>query len=405
MKVLLLSTSLAGGAGGNALALQRGLRRLGVSADALIERDEDLPPGVTRRARTKAERFLLRFERAALRRYEERRPSSFSIQWAPSRVHRAVAAQKPDVINLHWICGGFVPVQSVPRLGRVLVWTLHDMWPFTGGCHFAENCERYTQRCGACPQLASSRDADLSRRVWTRKQRAWRELPLTVVCPSNWLADCAKRSALFGDKRVEVIPYGIDTDVFRPIEQGAARAALGLPQDVPVILFGAWENSRRKGMEHLTEALAILARKNARPTPRVLIFGFPWQEDSVAGMPVTSLGRLEDPSTLARAYAAADVFVHSSIADNLPTSVIESLACGTPCAAFRVGGLPDLIDHELNGYLAQPFDPAALAEGIQWVLAGGPEVRARARQKVEAQLDQVFQAQRYRDLFADLLQD
>jgi len=404
MRVLLFSTSLAGGAGGNALALQRGLLELGVSAEVLIERDEDLPPGVTRRPRTKAERFLLRFEHAALRRYEERWPSSFSIQWAPSRVHRTVAARKPDIVNLHWICGGFVPVPSVPRLGRTLVWTLHDMWPFTGGCHFAETCERYTERCGACPQLASSMDRDLSRRVWTRKQRAWRELPLTVVCPSNWLADCARRSTLFRDKRVEVIPYGIDTNVFRPIEQGAARAALGLPQDVPILLFGAWENSRRKGMEHLTEALSILARKGAQPPPHVVIFGFPWQEDNVAGLRVTSLGRLDDASSLAQAYAAADVFVHPSIADNLPTSVIESLACGTPCAAFRIGGLPDLIDHELNGTLAQPFDPAALAEGIEWVLASGPEVRVRARAKVEAQFDLASQARRYRNLFEGLLE-
>ena len=227
---------------------------------------------------------------------------------------------------------------------------------------------------------------------------------MTVVCPSNWLADRARQSALFGDKRVEVIPYGIDTNVFRPIEQGQARAALGLPPDARIILFGAWENSRRKGLQHLTEALAVLARRNAQPPPHVVSFGFPWQADSVAGMPVTSLGRLDDASTLARAYAAADVFVHPSIADNLPTSVIESLACGTPCAAFRVGGLPDLIDHGRNGYLAQPFDPAALAEGIEWGLASGPEVRARARAKVEAQFDQALQARRYLDLFAGLLQ-
>ena len=404
MKVLLLSTSLTGGAGGNALALQRGLRKQGVAADVLIERDEDLPPGVTRRPRSKAERLPLRFERAALRRYEQRWPSTFSIQWAPSGVHRSVAALKPDVVNLHWICGGFVPVKSVPRLGRPLVWTLHDMWPFTGGCHFAETCERYTERCGACPQLASAREHDLSRRVWMRKRRAWRELQVTVVCPSNWLADCARRSALFGDKRVEVIPYGIDTDVFRPLERDAARAALGLPRDVPIILFGAWESSRRKGMQHLTEALTILARREPRPAPHVVVFGFPWQEDTIGGLPVTSLGRLDDAATLARAYSAADVFVHPSIADNLPTTVIESLACGTPCSAFRVGGLTDLIDHGRNGTLARPFDAAELAEGIEHVLASGAEARARARAKVEEQFGQELQARRYRELFEGLLE-
>jgi glycosyltransferase involved in cell wall biosynthesis len=407
VKALLLSTSLAGGAGGAAARLQRGLAAAGVDARVLVARGAG-GAGVMRLRATRTEQRVRRWlERRPLRRYPGRDAALFSTAWVPSRVPRAVAALAPDIVNLHWVCDAFLSVAEIARLRRPLVWTMHDMWPFTGGCHYSEACERYAQRCGVCPQLASRRENDLSRRLWARKHRAWQRADLTVVAPSRWLADCARRSSLLGGRRVEVIPYGIDLQTFRPADQAAARDALGLPQGRRLLLFGAWANPRRKGRQELAEALRQLRASRADPGLELVTFGPPWDGGAVPDLVHHPLGRIDDPARLARAYAAADAFVLPSRADNLPTTVIEALACGTPCVAFDTGGVRDLVQHQENGFLAAPFAPESLARGIAWVLADPARraaLGAQARRKAERNHAPEVEARRYRELFAELLE-
>lgn len=412
LRPLLLSASdLRGGAARAALRLHRGLRSIDVDSRLLVQEklSDDAhvygPAGKTAKALALLKPALDRLALPA-----GRRPGAeFSAARLPDRVAARVRDFAPDLVHLHWINGGFIGVPGVARLPRPLVWTLHDMWPFTGGCHYDASCGRYTEACGHCPQLGAQRPGDLSRRVWRRKRRHWSGLPVTLVTPSRWLADCARRSSLLGRQRIEVIPNGLDLEVFKPTAQPIARSLLNLDPDRRYILFGAVNSvaSVRKGFSHLRQALAHYARSQDRPSTELLVFGARGPEPALEfDLPTRYLGTLQDELSLAVWYCAADVFVAPSQQDNLPNTVVEAMACATPCVAFDVGGMADLIDHESNGYLAPPFDAEQLSAGIAQVL-NDPQRRsawgARARDKAEAQWDLHRVAQRYRSLYEELV--
>jgi glycosyltransferase involved in cell wall biosynthesis len=409
MRAAIVSTSLAGGAGGAAARLARGLTGAGVDARVVIE---DVEGGGGDALVPIAPSLLEKIKRelhnvSPVQRYHERRTSLFSPQRASNRVARTIAALEPDVVNLHWVCAGFVPVDALATLGAPIVWTLHDQWPFTGGCHYSEGCERYAKSCGDCPVLGSDRDDDLSRDVWERKERAWKDVDITVVSPSRWLADCARRSSLFRRRRIEVIPYGIDLDTFDHAPDGkrAARTELGLPTDGALVLFGAWDDTPRKGLDELTKSLRILSESSDVEELQLASFGGGWNFDSLGGLPVHSLGHIDDPARLALAYAAADCFVLPSREDNLPTTVLESMASATPCVAFGVGGVPDMIDDGETGLVVEPGDTGAIARAILR-LVNDTGLRGRlgknARNKAEREYGAALEAGRYAALFDEL---
>jgi glycosyltransferase involved in cell wall biosynthesis len=333
----------------------------------------------------------------------------FSPGWLPSRIHHRVAGFRPDVVHFHWICNGFVPVTALHKFTQPLVWTLHDCWPFTGGCHYPLDCRRYQEACGACPQLNSHRHRDLSHRVWNRKARHWPRLNLTVVTPSRWLATTAQSSSLFREARIEIIPYGLDLNRYKPVDRQIARGLLGLPQDQKLILWGALGGARdhRKGFTCLQSALQFLAANGWYDKARLMVFGC--SEPSPVpdmGLRADYLGVLHDDISLRLLYAATDVFIAPSIQDNLPNVVMEALACGTPAVAFNIGGMPDLIDHKQNGYLARPFETADLASGLEWILSDDSrhhDLRRAARDKVEKEYELAHIAQRYEALYQEIL--
>ena len=283
------------------------------------------------------------------------------------------------------------------------------MWPFTGCCHYDQGCGRYTGSCGDCPQLHSRRDKDLSRWIWRRKAKSWQNTDLTIVALSQWLAGCARKSSLFKDLRIEVIPNSLDITRFKPIDKRMSREILNLPQDKKLILFGAMGATRdlRKGFDLLQTTLQSLAQTDWKDKARLVIFGASKPERHVdLGIPAYYLGTLKDDISLSMVYSAADVFVAPSRQDNLPNIVMESIACGTPCAAFDIGGIPDMIDHQENGYLAEPFETDDLLCGITWILENRErhcKLSYHARQKAEREFNQDLQARRYLALYEELV--
>lgn len=413
MKILALCTSdIDGGAARAAYRLHKGLAASGVDSRMLVQHkkssDRDiygpqwLQGEVTHKLRLMLDAFPLRI-------YPKRMHFPFSPAWVPSTVGAELGEIAPDIVHLHWICGGFIPLATVGKLSVPVVWTLHDSWPFTGGCHIPFDCVRYQRNCGLCPQLGSSSEKDLSRWVWKRKHKFFAAQNMTIVCPSKWLADCAKSSSLFNNTRIEVIPNGIDTLQFKPVDKTVIREFLNLPHEAAIIAFGALSatSDRNKGFHYLQPALQGLAARGWQEKAELLVFGADRPADPPnMGLKVTYLGKLHDDTTMALYYAAADVFISPSTQENLSCTVMEALASGTPCVAFNVGGMPDMIEHKRNGYLATPFEVQDLTRGLEWVLEDPARWRSlsqEARTKVQTEFSLEKVARRHEVLYREII--
>ena len=375
MKVLHLSKAdSTGGAGRAAFRIHQTLRAQGVDSRILCldqSRDDFHITGPKKPLAKALAPFRGVLDRLPVYLYRGRKTAMFHPQWLPDDIRSQVLGARPEIVHLHWIGGGFIRLEGLLRFKLPIVWTLHDMAAFTGGCHYSGDCARYRERCGRCPQLGSRRERDLSRWVWKRKKRVFGRLDLTIVSPSRWLARCARSSPLLRNRRIEVIPYTLDLDRFSPRHREWARAILGLPQDKRIILLGAdrFFSVDRKGHRFIGPALRALEKRIDPRDVRIALFGASKPESG----PDTSFrrhyfGTLSDDITIALLYAASDLFVTPAREDNLPLTVMESLASGTPVAAFSVGGIPEMVSHRKNGYLASPLDPTDLARGIAWVL-------------------------------------
>lgn len=406
MKVLHLSTSdIEGGAARAAYRLHQGLQSVGVDSQMLVRAKSSIDRAVIR------ETSLLTklgppSSSLPLKFYPNRSRTRFESQWFPDTLSRTVKKFNPDVVHLHWICNGFVQIETLAKLNKPLIWTLHDMWPFTGGCHYAENCNHYTRSCGTCPQLKSRQSWDLSRWVWQRKNKVYRDIDLTIVSPSHWLADCAKSSSLFQNLRIEVILHGLDLEKYKPVDKQIARKLLNLPLDKQLVLFGASPGTTadpRKGLQFLQPALQQLKKSGWKDRFELIIFGGSQSERSNNfDFTASYLGQFHDDLSLALVYSAADVMVVPSTQEAFGQTASEAMACGTPVVAFNATGLKDIVDHQQNGYLAQPFEIDDLAFGVAWVLEN-PErchqLALGARQKVEKEFHLESQSRRYLSLY------
>ena len=417
MKALLLSTAdIEGGAARATYRLHKGLQAHGVCSQLLVQSrasgDGSVMVARPRLGSLDAKlRLSERLDALPLSVYRSRSRSFYSLQWVPSQLTSSIAHVNPDIIHLHWVNKGFVSIEALATFKQPLVWTLHDMWAFTGGCHYTQECDRYTKACGACPQLNSQSDWDLSRWNWQRKQNAWKDLNLTIVAPSHWMRTAAQASTLLKETRIEVIPNGLDTQIFQPLERQMARDRLKLPQDKHLVLFGAMNSTSdtRKGFHLLQPALQQLSTTTWRDSIELVVFGAsPPKTKLDVGLTVHYLGDFHDELSLATVYAAADVFVAPSMQDNLPNTVMEAMACGIPCVTFNIGGFPDLIAHQQNGYLAQAFAIDDLTRGMIWVLEDQQRWLAlsqQARAKVEQCFTLSVQAEAYSRLYQELLEN
>ncbi|MDD2733785.1 MAG: glycosyltransferase [Desulfuromonadaceae bacterium] len=385
-KISQLCTLDSGGAGKAALRLNTGLRNIGVDSTMIVALKQSNDPavavlepgenGAVCEANIEYDGVLstLTDYWGALVAGHPGRPQGqemFSDTKSFFKLENAEKIRAADIIHFHWMTGFFDYSEALPLLrGKKIVWTIHDMNPFTGGCHYAGDCDKYRSNCGACPQLGSSNEMDLSRRIWEQKKLTYDELDITVVTPSRWMAACACASALFKGFPVKVIPNGLPMEIFRPIPSADIRKGLNIPVNAKVILFGADHlMNRRKGFVFLLDAL-----RNYRPTSAdcpiyLAVFGKPEPGLTISSdYSVLNFGSLTNEDEIASLYSLADVFVLPSLEDNLPNTVLEAMACGTPVVGFDTGGIPDMISHKVNGFLARPRDVSSLAEGIDWCL-------------------------------------
>lgn len=369
-------------------------------------------------------RLQPRIAQHARRGFRTGNPTLHSLAWPATGLGAELQQRhrqgQADLVHLHWLGDNTLSIEEIGRLSMPLVWTLHDQWAFCGAEHYtspplpggtASSDERFAASYSPASRPAHEAGPDLNRRTWLRKRRAWRK-PIHIVCPSQWLADCARRSTLIGDWPITVIPNPIDLGVWAPCDQAQARALLGLPTDRPLVLFGAMGGSAdpRKGADLLLEALQRL-RSQVAGTPleqlELVVFGQsrPAKPPDL-GFPIHYSGHLHDDLSLRLLYAAADVFVIPSRQDNLPNTGLEAHACGTPLVAFATGGLVDIVDDRVTGALAEPFDPASLAAAIRWVLED-PQRRLRlcaaARRRAQRLWDPNLVASLNTDLYGEAI--
>jgi len=373
MKVLIINCEESrAGAARAANRLHQGLKLINVDSKMLVQEKftDDFtviqPKSKKRAVLYRAYRY---YEQFLKRNYDIKHKVAFSLSLVPDNLKKHIGILKPDIVHLNWFHKGFIKLESLMNIGVPIVWTLHDMWAFTGGCHYTQGCESYLNICGKCPILGSDNPYDISRKLFNRKQKTYNTLRnLHIITPSNWLAECAKKSTLLGNKDISVIPYGIDTTVYKPVPKLLARNLLNIDSDKKIVLFGALRiaTEPRKGFNQLAASFEFLTSNNIE----LVIFGCSRPKDEIDfGFPTRYMGKMYDDISLKVLYSAADVMVVPSIQENLSLSIMESLSCGTPVVGFPIGGNSDMIAHMENGYLAKSVDAEHLAEGINWVLA------------------------------------
>lgn len=309
-----------------------------------------------------------------------------------------------DIVNLHWLGAEMLSIDEIGRIRQPVVWTLHDMWPFCGAEHYddLDHPGRYLKGYNADSRPASYQGPDIDARVWHHKKKAWAGKRFHLVSPSQWLAGCARQSALMGQQPCTVIPNCVNTRVFKPIDRKLARQILNLDPDKRYILFGAMASTsdRRKGFHLLQPALKRLALCDGiHNTTELLLFGAVEPVRPVdLGLPVHYMGQYHDDISLALLYSAADVFAAPSMQDNLPNTVVEAIACGTPCVAFDIGGMSDLIKDTTTGALATPFQANSLSSALARMLQSPPS-RETIRQASLDRISTSIAANNYLDVY------
>lgn len=311
------------------------------------------------------------------------RLGEYSVNWLPGDLLSRLEQFNPDVVHLHWVNAGFVSLGQIGRIRRPVVWTAHDMWPFTGGCHYDKECGRYSkQGCFPCPLLTRGTAFGLAQGRLRTKQLAATKAQISFISPSRWLAAVAKSSPVTSGCDVSVVPNGIDLDRFKAIDKSAARALFALPADKTILLFGAVNSNAdpRKGFNQLDAMLRHVAASALANSVVLCVYGTATKGVAeLHGIPVRYVGHLHDDESLIALYSAADIFLAPSLQDNLPNTVLEATACGLPTIAFNIGGMPDLIDDGRTGFLADSISAEALFDCLQRAI-GQPGWMAAASQ-------------------------
>jgi len=417
MKVVILNTfERTGGAAIAANRLMKALIKNGIEAKTLVlykqTGDQNVISIQSSSIKKQLARLYFLWERWIIfvhNRFSRKNLFSVSIANTGFDVSMHPLVKEADIIHIHWINQGFLSLSDLKKLaasGKPIVWTMHDMWPYTGICHHARECDHFTRECGQCFFLQSKRDKDMSHKIFLqKKQHIFSNNNLTFIACSTWLANKTKISGLSTNHTVISIPNPIDVSLFNVLDKAISREKLGLPKDKKILLFGAVNvTDTRKGFDYLLEAL----KKIDTTMLCLAIFGQAKKEfTSLVKIPVYSIGYLNSHEKIVTVYNAVDLFITPSLEENLPNTIMEAMACGTPCVGFNTGGIPEMIDHKLNGYVASYKSTEDLANGINWVLkeADYPVLSDNARKKAESTYNETIVAKQYIDLYMRLYQN
>ena len=393
MKVLLISTSeKAGGAAIAASRLRDALNAHGIEAKMLVR-----GMGQQKSSRWKAKCAFV-WERAVI---WLRNGMSMKNLWrvdianAGVDITRAPEFREADIIHLHWINQGMLSIGDLRKIfqsGKRIVWTMHDQWPYTGVCHHAADCLRYQDECRDCPLLCRPGSHDLSNSVFRAKKKLYGMSHITFVGCSQWISDLALKSILVKGQQVCSIPNPIPSSIFHPMSQNEARGQFGLPIGTKLVLFAAFKvTDEQKGFQYMEEALCLL------PDVELVVVGNKTSSLSARNGHVYQIPYISSESLMASLYAAVDVFVTPSLQENLPNTIAEAMSVGTPCVGFHVGGIPEMIDHKKNGYVARVRDARDLAEGIRFVLSH--DLRDEARKKALEMFSEETVVAKYKEVY------
>ncbi len=417
MRILIVNT--AERTGGAAIAANRLLHALnhnGVEATMLVrDRKTDSPsvasiePSWRLRANFLWERGVIWLANGL----SKRNLFQVDIANAGTDITRMEVFRQADIIHLHWVNQGFLSLRDLERImasGKPVVMTMHDQWYFTGICHYSGDCDKYQSQCCHCPMLTRGGiGTDLARRVFDSKRAIYSGKALAFVGCSRWIADLARKSPLTQGHLVTNVPNAIDTDVFTPMDQATARERHGLPANKRLLLFGAQRiTDERKGFRYLKEACEHLIQNHpdlASEMGVVVLGGDAQAVKSALPLPVYTVGYLNNEAEIAQLYNAVDLFVTPSLQDNLPNTIVEAMACGTPCVGFHVGGIPEMISHEQDGYVARYKDSNDFAHGIAWCLDDNrlATLRQQARAAALATYAEPIAARNYQQVYSALL--
>ncbi len=437
IKILSICTSdTAGGAARAAVRIQDAVQAQGVDSRMFVKSkqsdrtdvialSEFVPPGrIYRLLDWVATKVKNKIQHARWRKYP-RQDKNYKSDLRSTCIFGALQKIDYDVLHLHWVNQRFLDLRELQKVGKPIVWTLHDSWPFCGVCHYFVDCEGYQKECGNCPQLSpnASLSKDLSHVVWAKKKQYYKGLDLHIVSPSQWLADCARKSSLFCGLDIQVIPNPIDTEVFSPANnfppagelEGGSRQIVASSRDLqkrfakPFVLYGAVNaaTDRIKGFANLLCSLQILELQ-CYGGFELVVFGAEDKDLPVAirelSIPIHNVGYVHDTDTLVSLYREAAVMVVPSLTENLSCAIMESLSCGTPVVAFAIGGNGDMIAHKVNGYLAKEEDNEDLADGIRWVLENNTDncLGIAAREKVLRCYTPEVVGQQYKQLYEEI---
>ena len=406
IKVLhIVSGDMSGGASRGAYILHQGLLSLGVDSKILTNRVETLGDDRVISTTLNKTQQLTQKIRSRLDVYPAvffGNSTIFSTGLVGFDFTRLQEYKDADIVNLHWVNDGFVDMKLLTYIKKPIVWTMRDMWPMTGGCHYALECQNYKSGCGNCNQLTTKFDKDLSRFIHNRKRR---HIPknIKLVGISRWLSNCAKESSLFKDFDVRMISNAIKTEEFFAIDKSIARNILGIDTPKKVILTGS-SNSKDfyKGFNKFIEAVGTLDRASY-----FLCFFGVLNKSLIdeLGFEYKSFGYLHDSVSLRLAYSCADVFVAPSIMEAFGKTIAESMACGTPVVCFDATGPRDIVSHQVNGYCAVPFDSLDMAKGIMWIVSCAHyELLAKNSIKIiHEKFDSKVIAKQYVDLYKEII--
>ena len=416
MRVLIVNTSeRTGGAAVAASRLMEALNNNGVKAKMLVRDKETDRLTVAAVPGQKWMQFYFLWERFVVwLRLHFNRKHLFEVDIANcgADITQLPEFQEADVVHLHWINQGMLSLKGIRKIlntGKPVVWTMHDIWPATAICHLTLDCRNFETQCAHCRLLPGNGSTnDLSTQIWKRKQQMLNDRQITFVTCSQWLAGEAQKSALLKGQRVVSIPNPIDTHIYTPKDKQQARQRVGLPTEGRIILFASQRvTNRNKGMGYLLEACRLLAEQYPEKKEDITVAILGGHAEEIEGqLPFRTcpLGYVNDEQRIVDIYNAADVFVLPSLSENLPNTIMEAMACGVPSVGFRIGGIPEEIDHQQNGYVADYCSSEDLARGIWWTLyeADHEAVRKACLQKVAHNYSQQSVANRYLEVYESL---